>query len=301
MNNPDSLLILGTGAMATCFAARCSAAGVQVTMLGTWPEALAALNRDGAHIEGVGHFPVRATDDPQTCQGARLALVLVKSWQTGRAAQQLERCLDPAGMAFTLQNGLGNAEILAGALGGPRLTRGITTLGVSLLRPGTVSLQGEGEVCLEQGRSSELLGNMLSSAGFRVVLRQNADSLVWGKLIVSSAINPITALLRIRNGGLIQDADLLSLAGAVAGETASVAASLGIPLSDEAPQEAVARVAGQTAGNTSSMLADVLRGARTEVDAINGAITKQGERLGLETPLNRLLWSLVKAIPFVVR
>jgi 2-dehydropantoate 2-reductase len=134
-----------------------------------------------------------------------------------------------------------------------------------------------------------------------VVIRRNADSLVWGKLIVSSAINPITALLRIRNGQLLQDADLLSLAGAVAGEAASVAAALGVPLPDEEPQEAVARVAGQTAGNTSSMLADVLRGSRTEVDAINGAIVKQGERVGVKTPLNRLLWSLVKAIPFVVR
>jgi 2-dehydropantoate 2-reductase len=301
MSAAADLLILGTGALATCFAARCSAAGMRVTMLGTWPEALAALGRDGAHLEGVGRFPVRATDDPQVCRGARLALVLVKSWQTGRAARQLQDCLDPGGMAFTLQNGLGNDEILAGALGSTRLTRGITTLGASLLRPGTVSLQGEGEVCFETGPCSELLGDMLSAAGFRVVLRQNADALVWGKLIVSSAINPITALLRIRNGRLLEDADLLDLAGAVAGETASVAAALGIALPDEASQEAVARIARQTAGNTSSMLADVLRGSRTEVDAINGAIAAQGERLGVRAPLNRLLWSLVKAIPFVVR
>ena len=295
------LLILGTGALATYFAARCSSAGLRVQMLGSWLAAIDALNRDGARLDGVGSFPVQATCAVEDCRGASLALVLVKAWQTERAAEQLEACLARNGLAFTLQNGLGNDAILARRLGTSRVTRGVTTLGVTLLEPGCVALRGEGAVSLQEGSAGRRLAELLSRSGIDAETRGDADALVWGKLIVSSAINPITALLRVENGRLLQDAELLRLAGAVARETRAVAAALQVDLGGADPEGMVARVARQTAGNRSSMLQDVLRGTRTEVDAINGSIVILGEAHAVPTPLNRVLWSLVKAIPFVVR
>ncbi len=109
-----AVLIVGTGAMACLFGARL-AAHAQVTMLGTWREGLAALGSSGIRLQVNGILqvaPVRATDNPEDCRGARLALVLVKSWQTGRAALQLKQCLSDEGVALTLQNGLGNRERL---------------------------------------------------------------------------------------------------------------------------------------------------------------------------------------------
>src|SRR5574341_1040642 len=104
------MLIVGTGAMACLFAARLSASGSQVTLLGTWRAGIDALRQRGVTlVDGEGReqvCPVRATDDPAECAGARSALVLVKSWQTERAAMQLAGCLAPKGVALTLQNGI---------------------------------------------------------------------------------------------------------------------------------------------------------------------------------------------------
>jgi 2-dehydropantoate 2-reductase len=123
----EQLLILGTGAMASLFAARLAAAEVRVTMLGTWKDGLWALRENGVRVVDDGDersFQVQVTDDPADCLGASLALVLVKSWQTARAAQQLGICLAQNGLALSLQNGLGNLQILQAILGEQRAAMG---------------------------------------------------------------------------------------------------------------------------------------------------------------------------------
>ena len=294
----QSILIVGTGALATLFAARLAAAGTSVTMLGTWPEGLAALSETGARVDGAGRaFHVHATDDPAECKGARLALVLVKAWQTERAARQLADCLAEDGVALTLQNGLGNDTVLAGTLGLPRVARGVTTLGATLLAPGLVHLGGEGPVSLESHARLFPLEEMIRQAGFVVNVMDDVQSLVWGKLVVSSAINPLTALLRVKNGELLEHPSARALLGELARETAAVAKTLGVALPFPGPERAAEEVAQRTAGNQSSMLQDVLRGAPTEIDAINGAVVRLAEEENLPAPLNRTVWSLVKAIP----
>ena len=185
----DSILILGTGALATLFAARFSAAGISVTMLGTWQEGLAALNKKGVRVDGADRvFHVYATDNPSKCKGMRYAIVLVKAWQTERAANQLSECLAEDGAALTLQNGIGNKSILMRILGQTRVVQGVTTLGATLLAPGLVCLGGEGPVSLESHPRLPPFKDMISRAGFDVNVVEDVSSLVWGKLVVSSAI-----------------------------------------------------------------------------------------------------------------
>jgi 2-dehydropantoate 2-reductase len=291
-----SVLILGTGALATLFAARLSAAGVQVTLLGTWAEGLKALREKGASLEGAGAFPVQATDDPAACQGANFALILVKAWQTELAARQLQHCLAADGLALTLQNGLGNYESLSAALGEQRVALGVTTLGATLLGPGLVRLGGEGLVTLQTHARLQPLADLLQAAGFNVSVVQNARSLAWGKLVISAAINPLTALLRVPNGKLLEIPAARELMGELATETARVARALGVSLSFHDPVRAVEGVARQTGDNHSSMLQDVLRGAPTEIDALNGAVVRAGERVGVPTPTNRVIWQLLRAM-----
>jgi 2-dehydropantoate 2-reductase len=293
-----SILILGTGALATLFAARFAAAGVSVTMLGTWPEGLAALRKRGVQVEGDGRvFSVHATNNPAECKGLRFALVLVKSWQTERAAQQLSDCLAEDGVALTLQNGLENDAILVRALGLSRVARGVTTLGAVLHAPGLVCLGGEGPVSLESHPRLSPLEEMIRRGGFVVNVVENVQSLIWGKLVVSSAINPLTALLRVKNGGLLEHPSARALMGELANETAEVAKSLGVVVPYPHPGRAAEEVAQLTAENQSSMLQDILRGAPTEIDAINGAVVRLAEENNLQVPINRTVWSLVKAIP----
>ena len=293
----ESLLILGTGALGTLFAARLAAAGVEVSMLGAWPEGLAALREHGARLAGqIAGAPVRATDRPEDCRGATQALVLVKAWKTVRAAEFLAGCLAPDGLALTLQNGLGNRESLSDRLGPERVALGVTTVGASLLEPGVAQPGGNGTVTLEAHPRLGPLEGMLRRAGFEVHMVADAAALLWGKLAVNAAINPLTALLRLSNGQLLENLEARALMGELARETAAVAQALGVSLPYPDPERAAEEVARKTGANRSSMLQDVLRGVPTEIDAINGAVVRLGEEAGVPTPVNRLVWRLINSL-----
>jgi len=296
---PQPVLILGTGALATLFAARLSASGVPVTLLGTWKEGLEALQRDGARLileDGSQvSAPVRATDDPSACKGAQFALVLVKAWQTERAAAQLKECLSDDGLAVSLQNGLDNREMLTRFLGESRVGLGVTTYGATLLGPGLARAGGEGEVAVETHPRLGTLEHLLNGAGFRVDIVPDARALVWGKLVVSTAINPLTALLGVPNGALLERPGARTVMAELAHETAAVAEALGVELPFVDAVAAVEQVARQTAANHSSMLQDVQRGAQTEIDAICGAVTRMGETAGVPVTVNRVMWHLIGA------
>ena len=300
MPSPDTVLIAGTGALATLFAARLSVSGVDVIMLGTWQAGLDALGKNGARLtlldgsERVGR--VQAVSDLSTLGGVRLALVLVKAWQTERAASQLAQCLAADGLALSLQNGLGNRETLVRFLGEQRVGVGVTTLGATLLGPGRASLRGDGVLSIEAHPRLGPLQNMLNGAGFRVDILPDVNALIWGKLVVNTAINPLTALLGVPNGALLERPSARALLGEMARETAAVAQALGIVLPFADAVTAAEAVALQTAANHSSMLQDVRRGARTEIDSICGAVVLAGERVGVPTPLNRVMWQMVGAL-----
>ncbi len=326
MGSISEILIVGTGALACLFAARLSAAGVQVGMLGSWREALEALRSKGVCLVDENgrqeYFPVQVYEaEASRLPPTRLALVLVKSWQTEKAVQQLVGCLEadgdkvrPAdklrpggGLALTLQNGLGNREILANALGIARVILGATTVGAVLLAPGKVRLAGPGKIFLEQitdelcmppGGSPvlEAAAALLEGAGFPVEWVSQADSLLWGKLVISAAINPLTAILNIPNGELLRRPAARELMQAAALEVAAVAAASGIELPYKDPIEAVENVARSTSSNYSSMLQDVRRGAPTEIDAICGAVVTAARRYAVPAPVNQALWLLVKAL-----
>lgn len=296
----QEILIVGTGALATLFAARLTSAGCAVTMLGSWPEGLSALRENGVRsVDANGNeqrFSVRVTDNPRECKNIKHALVLVKSWQTERTARQLADCLAEDGIAVTLQNGLGNREILAAQLGESRVALGTTTTGATLLGPGLVKAGGEGKISIEAHPALGPLEEALRSARFDVEIVSDAKSLVWGKLVINSAINPLTALLQIQNGELFNRPTARALMRAIAEETAAVATAEKIKLPFSDPADAVEDVARKTALNYSSMLQDVQRGAPTEINAICGAISRMGKKHKIATPLNNACWQLVQAL-----
>jgi 2-dehydropantoate 2-reductase len=294
------LLVVGTGALACLFAARLSGAGNEVTMLGSWPEGLAALRQHGVRLldlNGSTHEYDVQVMDAGSCHGSySKALVLVKSWQTERVARQLERCLDGSGIALTLQNGFGNVETLQAVLGSERVALGVTTTGARVLEPGFVQHTGEGKVSLGSYKNMAGFSELLQNAGFQVETIADPQSLLWGKLVINAAINPLTALLRVSNGELLARSSARELMQEAATEAALVAAAKGIKLPYDDPEDAVEAVAKNTASNISSMLQDVLRGTPTEIDSINGAIIRESEKVGLLAPVNRILWRLVRGL-----
>jgi 2-dehydropantoate 2-reductase len=124
----------------------------------------------------------------------------------------------------------------------------------------------------------------------------DTDVLLWGKLVINAAINPLTALLRVPNGEILKRPTARSLMVSVAREAAAVAVAQGIRLPYPDPVVATETIARRTANNRSSMLMDVERGAPTEIDAICGAVIRAGEQVGVPTPANLTVWQVVKAL-----
>ena len=298
MTDQNRTVIVGTGALACLFAARL-APHTAITMLGTWQEGLEVIRKSGVRLVSPDGpavpVQVHTTSDSAECEGVSKALILVKSWQTERAARQVALFLPGEGLALTLQNGLGNFEILGDVLGYDRVTQGVTTMGATLEAPGSVRAGGEGPTHIAHHPQIEGWVELFTQAGIKVDVTENVEELVWGKLTINAGINPLTALLEIPNGELIKSQAATTLMHAAAQEAANVAGALDIGLPFTNPASAVEAVARATAANISSMLQDVRRGAPTEIDAISGAIWKEGERLGVPVPISWTLWKLVRA------
>jgi 2-dehydropantoate 2-reductase len=283
--------ICGTGAMACLFGARLSRIA-RVTVIGTWPDGLKAIREDGIRLEGASADPFRVTAVRlgEETEPAELVLILAKTWQNPRIAEHLARLLVPGGIALTFQNGLGNREIL-----GPAVLAGTTSAGATLIGPGRVRPGGDGPT---YAAAPAWIVSLLRRAGFAAHRCGNGDidRMLWGKLTASCGINAITALLGICNGELVGLPDAERLMASAAAECAAVAQAKGIVLPFSDPVKHARTVARQTAANCSSMLQDLLRGAPTEVDAINGAVVREGIGAGIAAPVNETLWRLVRAV-----
>jgi 2-dehydropantoate 2-reductase len=297
----DRVLIMGTGAMACWFAARL-APTLDVTMAGTWRAGLEALASGGVILEKSGSpksYPVEVVDYTAGLPLFRFALVLVKAFQTHAAGQVLRRWLAPDGVAVTLQNGLGNLESLVGTLGEERAALGVTTVGATLVRPGHVRAGGNGPTRVARHSRTPTLIDLLRSAGLDAELADDALGLAWGKLVVNCAVNPITALLRIPNGGLLlpEASPAWGVACDAAAEAARVARAVGVRLPYDEPRAELERILNRTGGNRSSMLQDVEGSRPTEIEAITGAVVARAEEHGVPVPVNRILLALVRGLP----
>ena len=259
-------------------------------MFGTWTEAICAIRENGIYIDdadGTRNADVAAEFYDAPAPPADIAIVLVKSWQTPRVAERIEKNLKPGGAVISLQNGLGNMETLGG-----RAYAGVTSEGATLVGPGHVAHRGSGTTHIA---APESVAESFRRAGFDAYScdPEKAESLVWGKLAVNCGINALTALCGVRNGELLKRKSAAILMEKAALECAAVARARGVELPYIDPVAEARETARRTAENMSSMLRDVLRGAPTECDAINGAVAREGKRRGVPVPVNEALWRAV--------
>ncbi len=285
--------IVGVGALGCLLASRLTAVdGVQVVMLGHWPEQLAALRQKGLLVEQLDgsrtRHLVEVTNQPTAVAPVDIALILVKSYQTPTAARETAQWLKPTGLAVTLQNGLGNREKLAAVLGAERVAVGTTSHGATVLAPGVIRHAGEADSYLAQ--EAAVLAPILREAGFVTHVTAVVESVIWGKLVINAGLNPLTALICQPNGYIAAEPQAAYLARAAAQETAAVAQARGILLPYPYAQagEQVIQVCRASAGNRSSMWQDVSRGARTEIEAITGEVVQHGRVYAIPTPANNV-------------
>ena len=293
--------IIGTGAMACLFASRLAQLA-DVVLVGTWREQIDMLNANGLtliELDGSEtHHDIRATDDWYSVAPVDVALVLTKSYQTAEAVERASAILAPYAAAVTLQNGLGNVEQFAAALGDDRATAATTSQGATVIRPGVVRHAGNGPIHLAYPTPLiKRLGGLLAylrGAAFELYTVPDIDKLLWSKVVVNAGINPLTALLRQPNGFLAEDERARAVMQAAASEAEAVALSLGVELGERGDSaEKTLQIARATATNRSSMLQDIERGAPTEIDAITGAIIRYGAQQNVPTPINQALYNAI--------
>jgi 2-dehydropantoate 2-reductase len=298
------LAVLGPGALGCLMAALFREAGAEVCLVDYRPDRAARLQLRGIQVhtlEGeprVILVPIGLAPEVGPCD---LTIVAVKAYQTEAAAQALPGLMSQGGMTLTLQNGLGNLEAIARIVGPKRLLAGVGLLGVTRQDEGRIIYAGRGVIYLGAPLGSEVTGSEVAAvadlfrhAGLECQPREDIEAVLWEKLVINVGINPLTALLRVPNGALLQLPEAWEVAVAAAAEAQAVARAGGLSLSGD-PSARLRQICTDTAANHSSMLQDILAGRPTEIEALNAQVSTRGRALGLPTPVNDLLTLLLRA------
>jgi 2-dehydropantoate 2-reductase len=300
------IAVVGTGALGSLYAGYLARGGEEVYAIDIKEEIVSVIRSSGIRIvEPEGNeisIPVKkATLKPEEIGEVDLVIFLPKSRQTQGAARSA-RCLFGAEtVGLTVQNGLGNPEAIEDIVGEGRILAGVTMNASTYLGPGRMRYAGRGETVIGEMRGgpsprAEKIAAAFSKAGLSTHVSAEVWNEVWGKLLVNAGVNPVTAITRLANGAMADQAATRQIMKDLVEEGERVARAKGIllPYTDAAKKVEDACMA--TKANHSSMLQDVLAQRETEVDFINGAIVREGERLGIDTPVNRTITNLVSAI-----
>jgi 2-dehydropantoate 2-reductase len=296
-------VIMGAGAMGSLFGGLLSHAEKEVWLVDIWKEHIDAINSKGLAIEEKGAtqaISVNATLDVNSIGKADLILYFVKTYHTEKAITD-SLALEKENTVFlTLQNGLGNEEVICKQVDRKKVILGVTNHGATLLGPGSIRHAGKGKTSIGEldGKMTDRvtqIAQMFSKAGIETEVSSNIHDLVWSKLFVNIGMNALTALTGFKNGQLLDHPETIRLMEALVSEAVEVARKKGIRIEGN-PFDHVKTVAEATRQNRSSMGQDFDHKRRTEIDAINGAIVREAERLGISVPYNRMITDLVKVI-----
>ncbi len=289
--------------MGCLFASKLFEAGNSVLLVDHDNKTVSTIKRNGIRIkEEARTWRVRvpARKAPGDFRDFDLVLVTVKAYSTRVVARELRSRVGERSAVLTIQNGLGNVEVLSRWLG-KRVLAGSTTEASLRLGSGSIEYTGKGLTLVGEldGKRSERVSNvvrMFKSAGFQSLVASHVRNVVWSKAVLNSAINPVSALTRLRNGRLDRVKGGKELMIAVLEEGVRVATAEGVILNLAYLSKLLSKVLRSTAENRSSMLQDVLNGRNTEVRELNGFIVKLGHEHRIGTPINELLLTLVSGL-----
>jgi len=295
-----NILVYGAGAIGSLFAAHLAGRN-EVTLIARRAH-VEAVRKEGLRVEGVRAMNVQvgAAERLTGDESPDLVLLATKAYDTAAAIEALRPVVSSSTILLTVQNGLGNYEALKTAFPSNPVLAASATYGASLAAPGRVVYAGRGEM-LVGGAANDLqaagkVGRLLREAGLQALGVPDIRGHVWQKAIVNAAINPLSALTRKTNGELLEDPAVVARMKRITDEGAAVARAQKIPLPERDVFAVVTRIALATSKNRSSMLQDVEKGKRTEIDQINGAIVEAGKRLGIPTPENESVLEAVRGL-----
>lgn len=298
------VLIVGCGAIGSLFAAHLAKGGeVEVYAFDVSQPHVDAINQHGLRLSGASAIHVKlakASTGPAALPVCDYGIVATKAIHTGSAIAAAARCFDDRSAVCSVQNGVGNEELIAEHV--RYVIRGTTFPAGHIVEPGHVGFDIQGDTWVgpfestatPQERVEELAG-FLTRGGMNTIALPDARGAQWTKLIFNAATNPVGALTGLHHGAATRFQPTGELFEALLAEGAAVAKAMGIELHGD-PRDLVAKGANAPGKHKASMLQDVLASRITEVDFMNGAIVKWGEKYGVPTPLNKAMWALVKGL-----
>jgi 2-dehydropantoate 2-reductase len=298
-----AVAIVGAGAMGCLFAARMAETGARVTVIDVDFRRLEAIRREGIGLtDDAGTRTVRVQAAPAgDVQGPLdLLLLFTKGMHSAAAIGSVAHLGDCRPLALTLQNGIGNAEQLAGTFGADRVLMGTALIPADLTGPGAVETHGFASLQLGAfagagAEAVEIVGQLLERSGFEVHRHPAIAVAVWQKLAFNAALNAIGMICAVPNAGLDNPAGR-RIATAVVGETVAVAKAKGLDLDPDTILAQIDAALREHGGHKASMLQDREAGRPSEIETINAAIAAEGKRIGVAAPVCDTLVDLVRII-----
>jgi 2-dehydropantoate 2-reductase len=294
------IAVVGAGAVGGYFGGMLARAGASVVTIGRAPF-VEVVNKNGLLLDTL-HFKesvrVQAATDLEAARGAEVVLFCVKTTDTAATARALAPLLSPQAIILSMQNGVDNAEQIRAASNIDALGA-VVYVAASVPQPGTVKHVGRGDLVIgPRGANTERIAAFFERAKVPCRISDNIEGELWTKLTWNCALNAISALGRAKYGQIAASEDARKLVAEIVDEVLAVARAANIhPPGLEDPKAALAgalKVATQMSEALSSTAQDMLRHKRTEIDSLNGYISRRGAQLGVPTPVNHALFTLVK-------
>ena len=297
------ICIIGCGAVGSLFAAHLARRGdAEVWAYDVWREHVDAIRKNGLRLSGAADFAatLNATYDPNEIPRCDYGIVATKAIHTRGAIAQVAHAFDEMSAVCSVQNGVGNEEIIAQHV--KYVIRGTTFPAGHPIAPGHIGFDIKGDTWIgpfeptntPMAKVEELAG-LVTRSGMNVIPLKDARGAQWTKLIFNAATNPVGALTLLHHGAATRFAPTGQLSNDLIAEGEAVAKALGIELHGD-PRELVQKGANAPGKHRASMLQDTLARRQTEIDFMNGAIVEWGKKTGVPTPLNQALWELIKGL-----
>ena len=289
--------VMGAGAVGCYYGGMLARAGHDVVLIARLQHvqaiASAGLRLQSQNFDESVHL--KASLDASAVQGADVVLFCVKSSDTDAAGRLMQPFLQAGTLVLCLQNGVDNAERLRAVLPRHTVSAAVVYVATEMTGPGHVKHNGRGDLVIEPCASSAKVAKALIAAGVPTKVSNNVRGELWAKLILNCAYNAVSAISQMPYGKTVAGQGVQDVMRDVVAECLAVAQADGVQLAGDVHQ-AVSKLAGSMPSQSSSTAQDLARGKSTEIDYLNGFIVKRGEMLGVATPVNRVLWALVKLL-----
>jgi 2-dehydropantoate 2-reductase len=294
------IAVVGAGAVGGYFGGLLARAGAPVVMIGR-AAFVEAVRKNGLFLDTLQFqesVRVQASAELGAVCGAEIVLFCVKTTDNAATAKALAPLLAPGALVLSMQNGVDNVEQIRAAAHLEALPS-VVYVAASVPEPGRVKHVGRGDLVVgPRNKNTERIAALFSQANVPCRISENIEGELWTKLIWNCALNAVSALGRAKYGQIAASADARKVVETVVDEVLAVARAAHIqPPGLEDPKTAIAgafKIATQMAEALSSTAQDMNRGKRTEIDSLNGYISRRGAELGVPTPVNHALYALVK-------